>query len=48
MSELSVSSCYVAVQDRWGHSPLDEATRVQAGPVIRYLAALPKPAAAAR
>jgi hypothetical protein len=28
------------IADRWGHTPLDEALRVGAGPVIRYFAGM--------
>ena len=37
-----------AVRDRWGYTPLDEALRVSAGPVIRFLTSLGlEPSAAA-
>ena len=35
------------VADRWGHTPLDEARRVGAGPVIRYFAGMGPSSAAA-
>ena len=46
-SAAAVDSSLVALRDRWGHTPLDDAKLSGAGPVIEYLETVMATAAAA-